>query len=40
MPGDIVILNAGDGVPGDCRIIESKDLYVDEAALTGEAYPG
>ncbi|MGA9140245.1 MAG: magnesium-translocating P-type ATPase [Methanocella sp.] len=39
VPGDIVILNAGDGVPGDCRIIDSKGLFVDEAALTGESYP-
>lgn len=37
--GDIVILNAGDVIPGDCLIIESKDLFVDEAALTGETYP-
>jgi len=37
--GDIVILNAGDVIPGDCMIIESKDLFVDEAALTGETYP-
>jgi Mg2+-importing ATPase len=39
VPGDIVILNAGDAVPGDCLILESKDLFVDEAALTGETYP-
>ncbi len=39
IPGDIVILNAGDVIPGDCLIIESKDLFVDEAALTGETYP-
>ena len=39
VPGDIVILNAGDVIPGDCLIIESKDLFVDEAALTGETYP-
>jgi Mg2+-importing ATPase len=39
VPGDIVVLNAGDGVPGDGRVIESKNLFVDEAALTGEAYP-
>jgi Mg2+-importing ATPase len=34
VPGDIVILNAGDLVPGDCLIDESKDLFVDEATLT------
>lgn len=39
VPGDIVILSAGDSVPGDCRILESKDLHVDEATLTGETYP-
>ena len=39
VPGDIVMLNAGDIVPGDCLILESKDCFVDEAALTGETYP-
>jgi P-type Mg2+ transporter len=39
VPGDIVILNAGDIVPGDCLLIESKDLFVDEAMLTGETFP-
>ncbi|MEN6345716.1 MAG: magnesium-translocating P-type ATPase [Armatimonadia bacterium] len=37
--GDVVELNAGDVIPGDCRLLSSKDLYVDEAALTGETYP-
>ena len=39
VPGDIVVLSAGALIPGDCRIVESKDLFVDEAALTGESYP-
>lgn len=39
VPGDMVVLNAGDVIPGDGRIIESKDLFVNEAALTGETYP-
>jgi P-type Mg2+ transporter len=39
VPGDIVILNAGDLIPADCSIIESKDLYVNEAPLTGETFP-
>jgi len=39
VPGDVVLLSAGAVVPGDCRILESKDLFVDEAALTGETYP-
>ena len=39
VPGDVVRLIAGDTVPADARIIESRDLYVDEAALTGESFP-
>ncbi|WP_395740732.1 magnesium-translocating P-type ATPase [Prosthecobacter sp.] len=39
VPGDVVILSAGDTIPGDGLIIESKDLFVDESALTGESYP-
>ena len=39
VPGDIVILRAGDRIPGDCRLVESRDLFVNEAFLTGESYP-
>jgi P-type Mg2+ transporter len=39
VPGDIVILDAGDIVPGDCLVQESKDLFVDEAMMTGETFP-
>ena len=39
VPGDVVILNAGNMVPGDCALIEVKDLFADEATLTGETYP-
>jgi len=39
VPGDIVILNAGDIVPGDCVLLESRDLFVDEAMMTGETFP-
>lgn len=39
VPGDIVILHAGDIVPGDCLILDSKDLFIDEAMLTGETFP-
>ena len=39
VPGDIVILNAGDIVPGDCLLLESKDVFADEAMLTGETFP-
>jgi P-type Mg2+ transporter len=39
VPGDIVHLAAGDNIPGDCRILESKSLFANEATLTGETYP-
>lgn len=39
VPGDLVVLAAGDVVPGDCLLQESTDLFVDEASLTGETYP-
>jgi Mg2+-importing ATPase len=39
LPGDVVILSAGESIPADCLILESKDLFIDEAALTGETYP-
>jgi P-type Mg2+ transporter len=39
VPGDIIILNAGDIIPGDSLILESKDLFIDEAMLTGETFP-
>ncbi|HVO66298.1 MAG TPA: magnesium-translocating P-type ATPase [Syntrophales bacterium] len=38
VPGDVVILNAGDAIPADSLILEAKDLFVDEATLTGETY--
>jgi len=37
--GDIIILESGDKVPADCKILESKDIFVNEATLTGETYP-
>jgi Mg2+-importing ATPase len=37
--GDIIILESGDKVPADCKIFESKDIFVNEATLTGETYP-
>jgi P-type Mg2+ transporter len=39
VPGDIVLLAAGGSIPGDCLLLESKDLSVNEATLTGETYP-
>jgi len=39
VPGDIVLLSAGDSVPGDSRLLEAQDLFVDEASLTGESLP-
>ncbi len=39
VPGDVVLVSAGDVVPGDCLVLESKTLYLDEATLTGETYP-
>jgi Ca2+-transporting ATPase len=37
VPGDIIIINAGDRIPADSRVIESNNLKVDEASLTGES---
>jgi Mg2+-importing ATPase len=39
VPGDVIILNAGDLIPGDSIILESKDLFVNEASMTGETFP-
>ena len=39
VPGDIVYLSAGDMIPADIRLIESRDLFVSQAVLTGESIP-
>jgi Mg2+-importing ATPase len=39
VPGDIVLLSAGDMVPADVRLLSAKDLHINQAALTGEALP-
>ena len=37
--GDLVLLASGDMVPADCRVLDAKDLFVNETALTGESEP-
>lgn len=39
VPGDIILLSAGDIVPADSRVINAKDLFLNQSALTGESYP-
>ena len=39
VPGDIVTLAAGDMIPADVRVIETKDLFVSQSSLTGESEP-
>ncbi|MFI5137697.1 MAG: magnesium-translocating P-type ATPase [Sphingobacteriales bacterium] len=39
VPGDIIQLSAGDMIPADVRILQSKDLFVSQSMLTGEALP-
>lgn len=39
VPGDIILLSAGDMIPADLRLINSRDLFVSQAILTGEAIP-
>ncbi len=39
VPGDVIVMKAGDKVPADCRIIETHNVQADEAALTGESLP-
>ncbi|KKR48976.1 MAG: Mg2+-importing ATPase [Candidatus Magasanikbacteria bacterium GW2011_GWC2_40_17] len=39
VPGDIIELTAGDIIPGDGRLLEAKDFFVNQAALTGESFP-
>ena len=37
--GDVLLFKAGDMIPADCLLIESNELYANEASLTGESYP-
>jgi Mg2+-importing ATPase len=39
VPGDVVLLSAGDLVPADGRVLEAKDFFVNQSLLTGEPYP-
>jgi Mg2+-importing ATPase len=39
VPGDLILLSAGDMIPADVRILQSKDLFVSQSMLTGEALP-
>ena len=39
VPGDIVLLSAGDMVPADCRVLRATDLFLGQSALTGESLP-
>jgi P-type Mg2+ transporter len=39
VPGDVVVLSAGDMIPADLRLLSAKDLFVSQAAMTGESLP-
>ncbi|WP_430962148.1 magnesium-translocating P-type ATPase [Pseudomonas syringae] len=39
VPGDLIHLSAGDMIPADCRLLSAKDLFVGQAAMTGESMP-
>ncbi|AZD28705.1 magnesium-translocating P-type ATPase [Pseudomonas chlororaphis] len=39
VPGDLIQLSAGDMIPADCRVLSAKDLFVSQAAMTGESLP-
>lgn len=39
VPGDVILLRAGDMIPADCLLLRSNELYADEATFTGETFP-
>ena len=39
VPGDHIVLSAGDMIPADCRVMTAKDLFVAQSAMTGESLP-
>ena len=39
VPGDVLLLSAGDMIPADCRVLIAKDLFVSQSAMTGESLP-
>ena len=39
VPGDLIVLSAGDMIPADCRLLTAKDLFVSQSAMTGESMP-
>ena len=39
VPGDVIVLSAGDMIPSDCRVLTAKDLFVSQSAMTGESLP-
>jgi Mg2+-importing ATPase len=39
VPGDLITLSAGDMIPADCRVLTAKDLFISQAAMTGESLP-
>lgn len=39
VPGDVVLLASGDSLPADVRLLQARNLHVDESVLTGESVP-
>ena len=39
VPGDVIVVNAGDMLPADCLILEAEELHANESSLTGESFP-